>query len=45
MKNHVRALLTALVLVVAPAVAGAQSLAYNSGQNIAPGYEGWEAGC
>jgi hypothetical protein len=42
MKNHVRALLTALVLVVAPAVAGAQSLAYNSGQNIAPGYEGWE---
>ncbi len=42
MKNHVRALLTALVLVVAPAVAGAQSIAYNSGQNIAPGYEGWE---
>src|SRR5580765_2507726 len=42
MKNHVRALLTALVLVVAPAVAGAQSLAYNSGQNVAPGYEGWE---
>ena len=42
MKKHVRALLTALALVVAPAVAGAQSLSYNSGQNVAPGYEGWE---
>src|SRR6188508_775789 len=42
MKNHVRALLTALVLVIAPALAGAQSLSYNSGQNVAPGYEGWE---
>ena len=42
MKNQVRALLGALVLLVWPAVAGAQSLSYNSGQNVAPGYEGWE---
>ena len=42
MKNHFRALVTTLALVVAPAVAGAQSLSYNSGQNVAPGYEGWE---
>jgi len=42
MKTHVRALLSALALVVAPALAGAQSLSYNSGQNVAPGYEGWE---
>ena len=42
MKNLVRALLGALVLLVWPAVAGAQSLSYNSGQNVAPGYEGWE---
>ena len=33
---------SALALVVAPAVAGAQSLSYNSGQNVAPAYEGWE---
>ncbi len=42
MKNQLRALAAALALVVAPAVAGAQSLSYNSGQNVAPGYEGWE---
>ncbi len=42
MKNHFRALVTMLALVIAPAVAGAQSLSYNSGQNVAPGYEGWE---
>jgi hypothetical protein len=42
MKKQVRALIGALALVVVPALAGAQSLAYNSGQNVAPGYEGWE---
>ena len=42
MKMQLRALVSALALVVAPAVSGAQSLSYNSGQNIAPGYEGWE---
>ncbi|HUR33163.1 MAG TPA: hypothetical protein VM032_05165 [Vicinamibacterales bacterium] len=42
MKKQLRALVSAFALVVAPAVAGAQSLSYNSGQNIAPGYEGWE---
>ncbi len=42
MKNQLRALATVLALVVAPAIVGAQSLSYNSGQNVAPGYEGWE---
>src|SRR3954465_10708382 len=42
MKTQVRALLSAFALVLAPALAGAQSLSYNSGQNVAPGYEGWE---
>jgi hypothetical protein len=42
MKRTVRAVLSAFVLVVAPAAASAQSLAYNSGQNVAPAYEGWE---
>jgi hypothetical protein len=42
MKRTVRACLSAFVLVVAPAVVSAQSLAYNSGQNVAPAYEGWE---
>ncbi len=42
MKTGLRALLGAVVLVAAPALAGAQSLSYSSGQNIAPGYEGWE---
>jgi len=41
MKNQVRALVGALALLV-PALAGAQSLSYNSGQNVAPAYEGWE---
>ncbi|MGC4081927.1 MAG: hypothetical protein QM736_07420 [Vicinamibacterales bacterium] len=42
MKNYLRALIGALALLVWPAMASAQSLAYNSGQNVAPGYEGWE---
>ena len=42
MKMQSRALVAALVLAVAPAMASAQSLSYNSGQNVAPGYEGWE---
>jgi len=42
MKNHVRALIGALALLAWPALAGAQSLSYNSGQNVAPAYEGWE---
>lgn len=42
MKRSLRALVATLALAVAPAMAGAQSLAYNSGQNVAPGYEGWE---
>jgi hypothetical protein len=42
MKTTLRALLSAFVFVVAPVAAGAQSLAYNSGQNVAPAYEGWE---
>lgn len=43
MKNQVRACVGALVLLVWPAAfAAAQSLSYNSGQNVAPAYEGWE---
>ena len=42
MKNQVRACVGALVLLTWPAFAGAQSLSYNSGQNVAPAYEGWE---
>jgi len=42
MHKQLRALIGALALVVAPALASAQSLSYNSGQNVAPGYEGWE---
>jgi hypothetical protein len=42
MKKLFRVLVYALALVAAPVAAGAQSLAYNSGQNVAPGYEGWE---
>ena len=42
MKMQLRAFVSALALVVAPALAGAQSLSYNSGQSIAPAYEGWE---
>ncbi|MEQ1728031.1 MAG: hypothetical protein ABL982_06585, partial [Vicinamibacterales bacterium] len=42
MKKQARTFLGVLALLVSPAVAGAQSLAYNSGQNVAPAYEGWE---
>ena len=42
MKKQARAFLGVLALLVSPALAGAQSLAYNSGQNVAPAYEGWE---
>jgi len=42
MKKQLRAIVSAIALVAVPAIAGAQSLAYNSGQNVAPGYEGWE---
>ncbi len=42
MKQQIRALIGALVLACVPALAGAQSLSYNSGQSIAPAYEGWE---
>jgi len=38
MKNQVRALIGALALLVWPAIAGAQSLSYNSGQNVSPAY-------
>jgi hypothetical protein len=43
MRNAFALLITAAGLTLASAgVTGAQSLAYNSGQNVAPGYEGWE---
>jgi len=42
MKKTLRALFGAAVLTVPAAVVGAQSLSYNSGQNVAPAYEGWE---
>src|SRR3954471_11402516 len=42
MKTQLRAFVGALALVALPAFAGAQSLSYNTGQNVAPGYEGWE---
>src|SRR3954463_2050718 len=42
MKKQLRAIVSAIALVAVPAIAGAQSLSYNSGQNVAPGYEGWE---
>jgi hypothetical protein len=35
-------MLGGVVLLVSSLGASAQSLSYNSGQNIAPGYEGWE---
>jgi hypothetical protein len=41
MKYVVGSFVGAWLLAVASA-AGAQSLAYNSGQNVAPAYEGWE---
>ena len=42
MKNQTRAFVGVLALLLLPAVVGAQSLSYNSGQNVAPAYEGWE---
>jgi hypothetical protein len=42
MKTQVRALIGAVALLIAPVAAGAQTLSYNSGQNVAPAYEGWE---
>ncbi len=42
MKKSVRALIGAVALAAASVAAGAQSLSYTSGQNVAPGYEGWE---
>jgi len=42
MEKQARALVGALALLVWPALAGAQSLSFNSGQNVAPAYEGWE---
>jgi hypothetical protein len=42
MRTTLRAFIGAVVLLVVPAVPHAQSLSYNSGQNVAPGYEGWE---
>ena len=43
MKIRSHALLFAALVWLAPlAGASAQSLSYNSGQNVAPGYEGWE---
>jgi hypothetical protein len=42
MKKQFLTLVGALALLAVPAIARAQSLAYNSGQNVAPAYEGWE---
>ncbi len=42
MKTMVLALLTGAVSLAFTGSAHAQSLSYNSGQNIAPSYEGWE---
>ncbi len=42
MISKVRALIGVLALAAVPAAAGAQSLSYTSGQNVAPAYEGWE---
>jgi hypothetical protein len=42
MKQQARALIAALAFIAVPAIAGAQSLSYRSGQNVAPAYEGWE---
>jgi autonomous glycyl radical cofactor GrcA len=42
MRNPLRVLLVAGALLASCAGANAQSLSYNSGQNVAPGYEGWE---
>jgi hypothetical protein len=42
MSKQIRLFICAAALAVAPAVARAQSLSYNSGLNVAPAYEGWE---
>jgi autonomous glycyl radical cofactor GrcA len=42
MTSQVRAIIGAVALLLAPVAAGAQMLSYNSGQNVAPAYEGWE---
>ena len=42
MKLKLAALLGAALWLLTPQGAGAQTLSYNSGQNVAPGYEGWE---
>ena len=42
MKTHTFALLIGVAVLTGSAVARAQSLSYNSGQNVAPSYEGWE---
>jgi hypothetical protein len=42
MRTQVLALLGATALLTMAPGANAQSLSYNSGQNVAPGYEGWE---
>lgn len=42
MKKGLRVWLGAVMLAATPAMAGAQSITYNSGQNVAPAYEGWE---
>src|SRR3954452_20028967 len=41
-RSHVVLLLASLVWLAPCTGASAQSLSYNSGQNVAPGYEGWE---
>ncbi len=44
MKNYLGLLLGAVALAAVSAGASAQSLTYNSGQTVAPAYEGWEQG-
>jgi hypothetical protein len=42
MKTNVLAVLASVALLTNALGASAQSLSYNSGQNVAPSYEGWE---
>src|SRR5205085_2199878 len=44
MKIHVRAVMSLVALFAMSGSARAQSLSYNSGQPVAPAYEGWEEG-
>ncbi len=44
MKKVFRVLLSGALLAVCPGVQAQSSLSYNSGQNVAPSYEGWEEG-